>query len=199
MTNATINSNVKVEVKRARFGEFKVYENSIPEIEIILDDNYVCNRSGKTKIIKRSGWLSAFRNCCFQVSRTFDGDGDCGSSPVFGLDTFKSIQQCGCSNLSQESTIKFMIAAAAYTAINAFVDNKSDSLEQVIKMLEHDDSDEEAKCTIYKAPKNYFTNFVVKEERVEFEKFIYSCYKKYVLNESPVLTEQEIEDIETGF
>jgi hypothetical protein len=95
------------------FGVFKVKYN-IPEIELRIIDginnNYV-----------QSMWLSAFRWYRFQVSGDDNGNGDYGSTPVFGLETFGSIMQQGRSNLDQPHTVKYLIEAAAYDAISEFM------------------------------------------------------------------------------
>ena len=57
---------------RATFGELKMYENFMPVLEIKVNDKVV-------------GYLSPFRGYRFQVSGTFDGEGDYGSSEVVGL------------------------------------------------------------------------------------------------------------------
>ena len=57
---------------RATFGELRMYENFMPVLEIKVNDKVV-------------GYLSPFRGSRFQVSGTFDGQGDYGSSEVVGL------------------------------------------------------------------------------------------------------------------
>ena len=57
---------------RATSGELRMYENFMPVLEIKVNDKVV-------------GYLSPVRGYRFQVSGTFDGEGDYGSSEVVGL------------------------------------------------------------------------------------------------------------------
>ena len=61
-----------IEVKKATWGELRMYENFMPVLEVKVDDKVV-------------GYLSPFRGYRFQVSGTFEGEGDYGSSEVIGL------------------------------------------------------------------------------------------------------------------
>lgn len=61
-----------VGVKKATWGELRMYENFMPVLEIKVDDTVV-------------GYLAPFRGYRFQVSGTFNGQGDYGSSEVVGL------------------------------------------------------------------------------------------------------------------
>ena len=62
----------ELKTARATFGELRMYENFMPVLEIKVNDKVV-------------GYLSPFRGYRFQVSGTFDGEGDYGSSEVIGL------------------------------------------------------------------------------------------------------------------
>ena len=104
---------------RVMIGKYFCIEG-VPHIELIVprtkyDDEDIDNVIG-TKLV----YLSAFRRYCFQVSATRDGDWNLGSGPVFGLETFTTITQTGCSNLSQESTVKYIISCVAMDAIRDY-------------------------------------------------------------------------------
>lgn len=62
----------ELKAPRATFGELRIYENFMPVLEIKVNDKVV-------------GYLAPFRGYRFQVSGTFDGEGDYGSSEVVGL------------------------------------------------------------------------------------------------------------------
>ena len=62
----------ELKAPRATFGELRMYENFMPVLEIKVNDKVV-------------GYLAPFRGYRFQVSGTFDGEGDYGSSEVVGL------------------------------------------------------------------------------------------------------------------
>ena len=62
----------ELKAPRATFGELRMYENFMPVLEIKVNGKVV-------------GYLAPFRGYRFQVSGTFDGDGDYGSSEVVGL------------------------------------------------------------------------------------------------------------------
>jgi len=88
--------------------------HGIPEVELTI-------YNAETGEPERICWLSAFRWYRFQVSGGPDGEGDYGSTPVFGLETLASIVQKGPSNYGQEATVKFIIEAVARDAINEFM------------------------------------------------------------------------------
>ena len=102
-----------------------------------------------------SVYLSAFRNYAFQVSGTWQGENDKGATPVFGLDTFGSIVQIGRSNLSGESTKKYIIASVAMQAVQEYCLRNG-----------------------YVAPDINFAGLYLAGD-VEFGKFIDACYAKY--------------------
>lgn len=89
--------------------------HGIPEVELTIYDG----ETGEPEKLRY--WLSAFRWYRFQVSGGPDGQGDYGSTPVFGLQTLGSIAQKGPSNYGQESTVKFIIEAVARDAIDEFM------------------------------------------------------------------------------
>lgn len=93
------------------FGNFFISEN-MPCVEIKwYDKEYKKNRTS---------YLYCFRNYCFQVCGNKEGENDQGSTPVFGLDTFGSIQQRGKSNLLPKTTTLYIISCVARDALEQF-------------------------------------------------------------------------------
>ena len=139
-----------------------MYNSKIPCIEILKDDG------------KKAGFLSAFRDYSFQVSGTWDGQTDIGATPVFGLETFKTIQQTGRSNLNQETTVKYFIGTLAYSAII--------KAAEVLGYWSSDDSDKPK--VQYVCPSHYeYGTFNCNQE---WTKFIDACYERYVLGSSEI-------------
>ena len=98
-------------MKRAEFGELLAV-SGMPVLEI------------KTK--HKTGYLSPFRWYAFQVSATKDEQGDMGSTEVFGLETFASIEQRGRSNLRQKNTVKYFIGVMAMEAVREFCERQGE-------------------------------------------------------------------------
>lgn len=97
-----------------KIGRYYTY-NGVPCIELIVPDMY----DDKEETV----YLSAFRRYAFQISGTKIGSWDLGSTPVFGLGTFRSIQQIGPSNLSQVTTVKYIIHCVAMDALRNYCNN----------------------------------------------------------------------------
>lgn len=93
------------------FGNFFISKN-MPCVEIKWYD--------KEHKKNRISYLYCFRNYCFQVCGNKEGENDQGSTPVFGLDTFGSIQQRGKSNLLPKSTTLYIISCVARDALEQF-------------------------------------------------------------------------------
>ena len=136
----------------------------MPSITLEANFDYDGNElpEGTTRTI---GYLNSFRDYCFQVSGSYDGDGDYGCTPVFGLHTFGFIQQAGRSNLNQDSTVKYIISATAVDAVNNFIQYLA--------------------TVCYKMPIIPITNGYSRynsdsEGEKEWELFINNCFKKYV-------------------
>lgn len=125
-----------VKENQVMFGKYYCY--GVPCIEIITPDG-------------NKYYLSAFRRYCFQISCTYNGSGNAGSTPVFGLETLSTIVQKGSSNLNQENTVKFIISAVAMDAIQEFCNSYG-----------------------YFMPKNRYTGMHANEE---WGKFIEEVYK----------------------
>ena len=109
-----------LEKNRVMFGKYFCMRG-VPQIELIVpktkyDEDGEEVAPTMTKLV----YLSAFRRYCFQVSMTRDGDCCLGSTPVFGLETFCSIEQRGNSNLSQDSTVRYIISTVAMDAIRDY-------------------------------------------------------------------------------
>lgn len=104
------------EIKKCKWGEFKVTENGIPEIEVITPDG-------------DDYWLSAFRGYSFQVSDDDLGHGDRGATDVFGLGNLISAEMPDDdvdrewlyrSNLPKQGVTRYLISVAAYHAVMLF-------------------------------------------------------------------------------
>lgn len=160
-------------MKEIRFGKTYLYEGTIPCIEVIVDNG--------EKIQKR--YLSAFRDYCFQVSGTWNGEHDMGSTPIFGLDTFGSIEQRGISNINQKSTVKYFIAAVAAMAINQFA-YRLPSWDKDIYEFEHRNEDNEPYVEAYRisipdmASKEY-AHIFYKKEQGQWNTFLDMCVDRY--------------------
>ena len=144
----------EVKIIKLDVGVFYMYEEVIPCIEIINKET--------GKIL---GYLSAFRDYKFQVSGTWDGESDLGSTPVFGLETFKSVRQAGRSNLGNDSTKKFIIEACAKVAIMNFTNTKHVLYEDYDKEI-HFDLPRKIEAGTFNC-------------NIEWEKFIEACYSRY--------------------
>jgi hypothetical protein len=93
------------------FGRYYTH-GSIPCIEVHF-------KYDTEEIQDRTFYLSAFRGYAFQVSFEYNGSGDVGSSPVFGLETLNSIKQIGRSNLDNNETKRYFMVLAAMDAVYA--------------------------------------------------------------------------------
>lgn len=144
-----------------RFGKNGVY-HGMPYVEIIAKERVYNFKKEKTETKEVTRYLYAFRNYCFQVCGNYEGETDKGSTPVFGLDSFKSVKQYGMSNLSDTQTSKYFIAAIAYDAIVRYIYRCADG-ESVLP---------------FQIGKYCSCEFVT------FDGFVDDCYKKYVLGET---------------
>lgn len=118
-------------IKKATWGELKMYENFMPVLEIKVDDIVV-------------GYLSPFRGYRFQVSATFDGQCDYGSSEVIGLKNAilksKGISaesryyrsSCNAHNTSIE-----MLLGLATIAVTKFCRNRDYIMPDINRVDEH--------------------------------------------------------------
>lgn len=102
-------------MKKVSIKEIKFYNENIKmPIGILTDENG-----------EEVGYLSPFRNYCFQVSGTFDGQMDLGSSKVIGLGNVwnakKSRSEIGYqTNLNWYDTKKELLKGQAALAIMSF-------------------------------------------------------------------------------
>jgi hypothetical protein len=99
-----------------KFGSYYCI-HGVPCIELIVPDN---DEESIKEFGEHKVYLSAFRRYAFQISGTRDGEWCLGETPVFGLETFSTIRQVGPSNLSQDSTEKFIIVSCAMMAIQDY-------------------------------------------------------------------------------
>ena len=108
-------SENKINLVKVTIGNFFTNDSSnIPQIEINFED-----MNGNTNQL----YLSAFRWYRFQISGDRNGDGDYGSTHVFGMDTFGSIVSEGPCNLCNENIVKYIISCVAMDAINEHIHN----------------------------------------------------------------------------
>ena len=103
-------------MKKAIISEIRFYQDSIP-IAVIVD----------AETQEEVGYLSPFRGYRFQVSQTFDGCGDLGSSDVVGLNKIlhcnapKDLGEFGYnSNLGWEDTCIEFLMGQALVALSKF-------------------------------------------------------------------------------
>lgn len=159
--------------KQLRFGHYYSIYN-MPSITL------ECNYDWKGNLLPEGEWrtcayLCSFRNYCWQVCGTFDGEGDYGSTPVFGLDTVGSIVQRGNSNLGQESTVKYIIGCIAMDAINNYLHSWG---REGVSGPRHN------------------LGWLGQDE--EWKRFIDNCYRKYVVHEAiedcPLSEEEDQEE-----
>jgi hypothetical protein len=165
-----MNNNNNSVTRKLSFGKFYMYEGIIPCIEINM-----LNEDGTT-VDRTVGYLSAFRDYCFQVSGTWCGENDKGSTPVFGLDTFGHILQAGRSNCSQQETVKYFIASIAFMAVVELA-NKGGYIYP-------DDPEDEIISVNYRLPSDY--NVIYWGANEEYKKFVDACYNRYVLGASKI-------------
>lgn len=144
----------EIKIIKLDVGEFYMYADKIPCVEIINKE------TGKAV-----GYLSAFRDYKFQVSGTWEGESDQGSTPVFGLQTFRTVRQEGRSNLNNVETKKFIIEACAKVAIMNFTNRRNVFGEDYDKEL-HYDFPTKIEIGTYNCNQ-------------EWEKFIEACYNRY--------------------
>ena len=107
-------------MNKLTFGKLTEGYNNMLRLEVMIIDDE------EDRVISK-GWLSPFRNYCFQVSLTEDGVGDAGSSEVIGLRRLiysrleKPSHLSGCqSNVDAEGTMYELLRGQIYIALVNF-------------------------------------------------------------------------------
>lgn len=110
------------------------------------------------------GYLSPFRNYAFQVSDTFKGEGDRGSTPVMGLlniiGAVPPAEHQAC-NLTWPETIQYMMKSLATMACierqaRQLYDHEAENPFIPLKYVDTRATTEEMKLSDGRRPKNYF-------------------------------------------
>lgn len=113
-TNA---NNIDTTMRTITLGEIQYYNETMPVIEVLVND-------------KVMGYLSPFRKYAFQVSKTFEGEWDLGSTRVFGLNNLMNCtideSKCGPSNLNwvDGEAQEYLLQCAALMALQKFSKGK---------------------------------------------------------------------------
>ena len=109
------------------FGQFFISKN-MPCVEIRYYDEELAElyrEEGKYQPdeegYNRRAYLYCFRDYAIQLCGSITGENDLGSTPVFGLDTFASIEQMGRSNLQQKTTVLYFISCIVRDALSQFI------------------------------------------------------------------------------
>ena len=107
-------------MNKLTFGKMTTGYNDMPRLEVMIVDD-------EEETVISKGWLSPFRNYCFQVSLTEDGVGDAGSSEVIGLRRLiysrleKPSHLNGCqSNVDSEGTMYELLKGQIFIALVNF-------------------------------------------------------------------------------